>query len=143
MDILRGIALMLMVIFHIFLNISDLTTKALNSIASLTIGELILVAFIAIFIHWQSFFCLISAIVHWYSMSKLLEKGISTSRILAKQMLFGGALYIFGFLREPFLSPWGILANWVYYGGFSNPNPFPWQFPRPSVRGLIPALNGD
>jgi hypothetical protein len=127
MDILRGIALMLMVAFHVFLNVSDLTIKALSDIGSLSVYELILVAFCAIFIHWQSLFLMISAIVHWYSMSKQFEKGIPPGEILKKQLIFGLALYIFGFLREPFLSPWGIIASWFAAGGLITNAPIPWE----------------
>jgi uncharacterized membrane protein len=115
-DLLRGYAIILMVVFHVFLNVSDLVAKAGN-LSEIGIGELILVAFIAIFIHWQSLFMMISATVHWYSMTKALEKGVKPLKILLKQEIFGVALYIFGFLREPFLSPWGITQDYFRNGG--------------------------
>jgi len=126
MDIIRGFALMLMVVFHVFLNVSDLVPKASN-LASLSILELILVAFVALFIHWQSLFLMVSAIVHWFSMSKMIEQGISPRKILIRQLVFGGSLYIFGFLREPFLSPWGIIAQWFGAGGLVTNTPIPWH----------------
>jgi len=117
MDMLRGWAILLMVVFHIFLNVSDLVIKA-GDLSTIGIGELILVAFIAIFIHWQTFFMMISAVVHWFTMNRMLKNGQSLGKIFLKQLIFGLALYIFGFLREPFLSPWGMTANWYWSGGF-------------------------
>ncbi len=127
MDMMRGWAILLMVVFHVFLNVSELVGIALSDPFSLPIGQLILVAFIAIFIHWQSLFLLISAIVHWYTMTKMLEKGQKLGKIFLKQLIFGIALYIFGFLREPFLSPWGMTGSWFASGGFLEGGTWNWN----------------
>ncbi len=124
MDILRGWAILLMVIFHVFLNISHLVNTPIGSMGTI---ELILVAFIGIFIHWQTFFMLISAVVHWFTMSKMLKNGQSLGRILVKQLIFGFALYVFGFLREPFLSPWGMTGQWFASGGFNGGGTWYWN----------------
>ena len=118
MDILRGWAIFLMVVFHVFLNVADLVRKAGN-LASISIGELILIATIGIFVHWQSLFMMISAIVHWFTMAKMLEKGKTIGAIIKKQLIFGLAFFVFGFLREPFLSPWGITQYWLLTETFS------------------------
>ncbi|MHA1111169.1 MAG: hypothetical protein ACTSRE_08700 [Promethearchaeota archaeon] len=124
MDMLRGWAILLMVIFHVFLNVSDLVH---TPIPSMGIGSLILVAFIAIFIHWQTFFMMISAVVHWFTMSKMYKNGQSLGKIFFKQLIFGVALYIFGFLREPFLSPWGMTLPYFASGGLLGGGTWSWD----------------
>lgn len=124
MDMLRGWAILLMVVFHVFLNVSDLVTA---DILAVGIGKLILIAFIAIFIHWQTFFMMISAVVHWFTMSKMLKNGQSLGKIFLKQLIFGFALYVFGFLREPFLSPWGLTARYFWSGGIFQGGVWSWD----------------
>ena len=123
MDMLRGWAILLMVVFHVFLNVSDLVTAPILSVG---IGKLILIAFIAIFVHWQTFFLMISAVVHWFTMSKMLKNGQSIGKIFLKQLIFGFALYVFGFLREPFLSPWGLTARYFISGGIFQGGTWSW-----------------
>ena len=48
MDIMRGWAILLMVIFHIFLNISDILNK-LGDLSNVPIIELIIIAFVGKF----------------------------------------------------------------------------------------------
>ncbi|MBN2156794.1 MAG: hypothetical protein JW776_12195 [Candidatus Lokiarchaeota archaeon] len=127
MDILRGWAILLMVIFHVFLNVSDLVPVAVSDPFSLGLGKLILVVFISIFIHWQSLFLMISATVHWFTMSRMHENGQKLVKIFLKQLIFGIALYVFGFLREPLLSPWGITADWFRTGGFFADGTWSWD----------------
>ncbi len=115
LDFLRGFAVFVMTVFHVFLDNWEHMSGSGNFFA-LPTGLMITGIIIFFFMHWRDFFIMISAIVHWYSMSQAYLSGKSPKEILKKQLIFGVILYLFGMFRNAFLNQWGIIDRWYRRG---------------------------
>ena len=122
LDFLRGMAIFLMCIFHVFVNSSrlmDVDDPFTN------IALIIIFLFIFIFAHFRGFFILISGTVNIYSMTKRIKKGADPMKLWRKQLGVGLFLVIFGHVKDTFINQWGIFREYYLAGGFAADN-FDW-----------------
>ncbi len=121
LDYLRGLAIFCMCIVHIWLNVFDTTSIRDFNFENFNVILLILGGILFIMGHFRSFFLMISAIGHQYTMENALKRGKSPEGILKRKLIGGGLMYALGVFREGILNPWGILDN-LFYGGSINWN---------------------
>jgi hypothetical protein len=122
LDYLRGIAIFMMCLFHVFVNSSSL----MKADPFGSIGLIIIFLIVFIFAHFRGFFILISGAANVYSMTKGIKKGIKPEKILKKQVFVGTFLVVFGHLKDTFINQWGIFREYYLAGGFNSEN-FDWS----------------
>ncbi len=117
-DVLRGISIFLMTIFHTWTNVVDLSPiyEAASDLTTIGPGLLIAAALFYILGHSRTFFLFLSAIIHQYNFMKKLEKGDSPEKLLTTNIFKGFVVYLLGLLREGFFSPWGTINNLITTG---------------------------
>ncbi|MHA1728224.1 MAG: hypothetical protein ACTSWY_05780 [Promethearchaeota archaeon] len=108
-DFLRGIAIWAMTLFHAFEHVIEIGPVNLNNADDFPIFLILGMTF-GVFSYWRSFFLLISAVVHMYSMDRSVKKGNSRSGVLKKQLFLGFLIYLIGLLRESVFSSGGFLG---------------------------------
>ena len=119
LDFLRGLAILLMTIFHTWLNVFD--TRTIDETNLMAMNPLLLVFGGLFFLlgHFRSLFLFLSATVHQFSIMKdYQQKHLSPRNILMKNLTTGILLYGIGLIREGLFNPWGILYNWFLGNGW-------------------------
>ena len=114
LDFARGLAIFLMIGFHIIsyaLNIDDLLAD-INNLPLVNLIALILIPFYG---GLAGFFLLVSATSNMVSMYKGLEKGNSVRSIVIKQVVGGILLLIFAMLCEALIGYHGAFGNFFRY----------------------------
>ena len=115
-DVLRGVAIFLMTIFHTWTNVVDLSPYFNADISTLNPLILIPGAIFYILGHSRTFFLFISAIIHQYNFMKKLERGDNPEKLLSTNIFKGFVVYLLGIIREGFLSPWGTINDLILTG---------------------------
>jgi hypothetical protein len=115
-DVLRGAAIILMILFHTWLNVMDL-----DILNDLNLSEInpILVALAVIFFFLgrsRTLFLFISAIIHQYKFMKSLNEGKNPERLLYNGIIKGVIVFLLGVFREGVLSPWGAINSLILTG---------------------------
>jgi peptidoglycan/LPS O-acetylase OafA/YrhL len=108
LDLARGIAILCMVIFHVWYYLDDKTSTLPEN------GNYIMMMMALIFWvfgYWRSFFLFVSAIVVTYSIQKNLMAGKRREVILVKNLFGGLIMYLFAIFRETIVSPEGFLGQ--------------------------------
>ena len=119
LDFLRGLAILLMTLFHTWLNVFDMDQLDPENLLSMNPLLLLFGGPFFLLGHFRSFFLLLSAAVHQISIVKdYTEKKLTPRNILAKNVILGVLLYFIGLIREGSLNPWGILYNWFKGNGW-------------------------
>jgi hypothetical protein len=121
-DILRGLALIFMVSFHVFMKTYDYTwiMNEPEIIADMPIILIIFAVIIGYLSMWISFFILLSGTVNSYVMSKKVLNGSKPSSLLRKQILNGVLILIFGRLQENVIGYFGYLGYSLKTGIWTN-----------------------
>ncbi len=121
-DILRGLALIFMVSFHVFMKTYDYTwiMNEPEIIADMPIILIIFAAIVGYLSMWISFFILLSGTVNSYVMSKKVLNGSKPSSLLRKQILNGVLILIFGRLQENVIGYFGYLGYSLKTGIWTN-----------------------
>ncbi|NHK31172.1 MAG: hypothetical protein FK730_07455 [Asgard group archaeon] len=119
-DVLRGAAIILMILFHTWLNVMDL-----DILDNLNLSEInpFLVALAIIFFFLgrsRTLFLFISAIIHQYKFMKSLNEGKNPERLLYSSIIKGGIVFLLGVFREGVLSPWGAINSLILTGEVSK-----------------------
>ncbi|NHJ49115.1 MAG: hypothetical protein FK733_15110, partial [Asgard group archaeon] len=119
-DVLRGAAIMMMILFHTWLNVMDM-----DILDNLNLSEInpILVALAVIFFFLgrsRTLFLFISAIIHQYKFMKDLNEGKNPERLLYNGIIKGGIVFLLGVFREGVLSPWGPINTFILTGKVNN-----------------------
>ncbi|TFG09183.1 hypothetical protein EU534_02365 [Candidatus Heimdallarchaeota archaeon] len=118
-DVLRGVSIFLMTIFHTWTNVVDLS-PFFNTPIEVFLKEqpfmLVLGALFYILGHSRTFFLFISAIIHTYNFMKKLERGVNPEKLLGTNIIKGFVVYILGIIREGIFSPWGTIDEFILTG---------------------------
>ncbi len=120
LDVIRGSAIIFMVLVHTWLNVIDL-----NILNNLNLSEMNpILAFLAVIFFFigrsRTLFLFISTIIHQYKFVKSLKQGKSPGRLLYNGIIKGGIVYLLGIFREGILSPWGPINSLILSGTVSN-----------------------
>ncbi|MHA1199966.1 MAG: hypothetical protein ACTSQF_11615 [Candidatus Heimdallarchaeaceae archaeon] len=117
-DVLRGVSIFLMTIFHTWTNVVDLSPiyEQAKDLSNLSPSLLIFAALFYILGHSRTFFLFLSAIIHQYNFMKKLERGDSPEKLLTTNLFKGIVVYLLGIIREGFFSPWGTINNLILDG---------------------------
>jgi uncharacterized membrane protein len=123
LDFLRGLAILLMTIFHTWFNVFDTAQIDPENLLSMNPLLLLIGGPFMLLGHFRSFFLLLSATVHQFSIMKdYTEKKRTPRNILTKNVILGVLLYFIGLIREGLLNPWGILSKWFEGNGWAWSN---------------------
>ncbi|MFW9923640.1 MAG: hypothetical protein ACFFDW_10190 [Candidatus Thorarchaeota archaeon] len=124
LDFQRGLAIFIMVFIHSASNIID-SSYIVNDpsiIGEMPIYIIVVLAFLAFFGMWNSYFLLISTTVNSYTMSKGAIQGRDLKKILLKQLLSGIALLVIHTFQNSFLAK-GYLGIALETGDWTNTYP--------------------
>ncbi len=121
-DILRGLALIFMVSFHVFMKTYDYAwiMNEPEIIADMPIILIVFAAIVGYLSMWISFFILLSGSVNAYVMSKKVLNGLKPSSLLRKQILNGVLILVFGRLQENVIGYFGYLGYSLRTGIWTN-----------------------
>ncbi|MHA1453362.1 MAG: hypothetical protein ACTSRD_10915, partial [Promethearchaeota archaeon] len=114
LDILRGIAIFIVILTHVFIYVVDYDIFDPNNGGSILV-IIVLTPFIFLG-KWRSFFLMISAASQLYSMHKGLERKNNSIVILMKQMFNAFLLLGVAYLFKIFLIPDSALYNYIFTG---------------------------
>jgi hypothetical protein len=123
LDFLRGFAIFMMIVFHLFMNMYNYYyMEDLEQLMAVPIALLILLGVLAFFGTWHAFFLFISSIVHGYIFTRkaINNEGLEP-KILLKPFLTGVALMILGWLEQAFgyYGYFGEIIRGASWGDFS------------------------
>jgi len=122
-DVLRGVSIFLMTIFHTWTNVVDLS-PFYNTPVEVFLKEqpfmLVLGALFYILGHSRTFFLFISAIIHTYNFMKKLDRGDRPEKLLINNVIKGFIVYLLGIIREGIFSPWGTIDSLILTGTVSK-----------------------
>ncbi len=113
LDVMRGLAIFMMVVFHVIMRWYDrgwLEDGELSGIPIILVLFMLLVIF---FSAWAGFFLLVSAISNMISMQKTIERGVSWKKLILFQVGGGILLLIAAILVESTIGYHGYLGEAV------------------------------
>lgn len=119
-DVLRGAAIILMILVHTWLNVIDLSI--FNNLNLSEINPLLAILAVIFFFLGRSrtLFLFISAIIHQYKFMKSLKEGKNPERLLYNGIIKGLIVYLLGIFRESLLNPWGAINSFILNGTVSK-----------------------
>ncbi len=113
LDVLRGIAIFVVIISHVFIYVVD------YSVLDPSTGSIVLLILISPLIFlgkWKGFFLMISAATQIYSMHKGFEKGTESIIVFLKQIMNALLLLGVAFFFKIFLLPHAARYNYIFHG---------------------------
>ncbi len=114
LDILRGIAIFIVILTHVFIYVVDYTIFDPSGEGSII--TLILLSPFIFLGKWRSFFLMISAASQIYSMHQGLERKNHSLVILLKQIFNAFLLLVVAYMFKIFLLPDGVLYDYIFTG---------------------------
>jgi uncharacterized membrane protein len=124
-DFLRGFAIFIMVLFHIFGHVYDHSWTNTGVLEEMPKSLLLVWIFFGFLLSLNSFFLFISSIVNSISITKKMIRGALVRNILVKQFLTGFILLLAGFLSDS-LGYNGYFGQSLLTGNWRNVRPL-WQ----------------
>ncbi|MHA1739839.1 MAG: hypothetical protein ACTSXA_15860 [Candidatus Heimdallarchaeota archaeon] len=116
-DIIRGWAILGNLMVHFFMLTSEVQGLAESgNLDQLNAFGYVQMGLIVVFGHWRGLFLLISAAVHWYTMTKKLRQGMPRGVILRQEFLKGVVLWIWAMFFYIFLAEWSLSKSIVETG---------------------------
>ncbi|MHA1111170.1 MAG: hypothetical protein ACTSRE_08705 [Promethearchaeota archaeon] len=113
LDVLRGIAIFVVILSHVFIYVVDF------SIFDPEDGSMFLLILLSPLIFlgkWKGFFLMISAASQLYSMNKGFQSNSKPFIIFLKQILNGVLLLIVAYIFKIYLLPGGVLYQYIFNG---------------------------
>ncbi len=114
-DIIRGIAILGMIFFHLLEDVYNMSW--INTQSGLSNAPIIAILMLSIGLYlgaWAGLFLMVSAIGNMLSMYNSLEKGTSVKKVVVKQVVGGFILLVFGFLAEGTLQYYAVFQTIIY-----------------------------
>jgi hypothetical protein len=113
LDIMRGLAIFMMVVFHVIMRWYDRGWLEDGELGGTPLIFLVLLLVVIFFSGWAAFFLLVSSISNMISMQKAMERGISWKRLMLFQVGGGFLLLIAAILVESTIGYHGYLGEAV------------------------------
>ena len=127
-DILRGIAIIFMLILHVFYTVLDITTMRLNQFENPIINLLLLMA-LPVVGGMTGLFLMVSAIGNMVSMTKQLQSGRNAGQVALRQVIGGILLLFFAMLVEGLIGYYGYIGEFVQHiGDFEAVDHSVWKY---------------
>ena len=116
LDILRGLAIIFMLVLHVFYAVLDVTSMRLNGFENPILNLLLLMA-LPVLGGMTGLFLMVSAIGNMVSMTKQMQSGRKSGQVALRQITGGVLLLIFAMLVEGLIGYYGYLGEFVQHIG--------------------------
>ena len=113
LDVLRGIAIFVVILSHVFIYVVDMSVLDPNTGSIVT---LILLSPLFFLGKWKGFFLMISAASQLYSMNKGFQGKSAPVIVLLKQITNGLLLLTVAYIFKIFLLPHATLYDYIFHG---------------------------
>ncbi len=113
LDVLRGIAIFVVILSHVFIYVVDMSV--LDPVSG-SIVTLILLSPLIFLGKWKGFFLMISAASQLYSMNKGFQGNSKAIIVFLKQILNGVLLLVVAYFYKIYLLPGAVLHQYIFNG---------------------------
>ncbi len=113
LDVMRGLAIFMMVVFHVIMRWYDRGWLEDGELEGVPIILLLLMVVVIFFSGWAGFFLLVSAVSNMISMQKAVERGVSWKKLMLFQVGGGTLLLIAAVLVESTIGYHGYIGEAV------------------------------
>lgn len=113
LDLMRGLAIFMMVVFHVIMRWYDRQWLEDGELEGVSVLMLVFMGSVVFFSAWAGFFLLVSSISNMISMQKVMERGLSWKRLMLYQVAGGSILLVAAILVESTIGYHGYMGEVV------------------------------